>query len=437
MRKGKKIVAAVVAAMLTFGLVGCGSSGSGGSGNTGSAGGSETGGSSDGETIKIGIMTDTSGDNAITCNLEAFQLAVDEINEAGGVLGKQIEPVIVDGQSDTQRYQNLAKELILEDDCAVVFQDGTSANREAIRSTFEENKKLLIYPTFYEGGVASRYCICTGTGPEQSILPMMQYIKDNNIGNKVYILAADYNYGQISAQWVQEYCEQLGMEVVGTEFSPLGTSQFSSSITKIQDSGADVVYTLLVGAAQSSFFDQWVNADIEGVTLASTCNIVYSYEQKKVAAPGLSGMISAGNFFEDMGYEDGASDAAVSFVEKFREKYPDEDYITNQAEGAYTAVYLWKAAVEKAGTTETEAVIDAFDTDEVSFDAPSGTVSVDGATHQATLTVTIMQVQDDHTLKTLQTCPDVEPTYLKDLGIDVRVDDPQTQYSPLENGTGN
>ncbi len=427
----KKIFAAFAAATMILGLAGCGSGGSGSSGASGS------GGAGGGDTIKVGFMSDQSGDNAITCNVAAFQLAVDEINEAGGVLGKQIEPIIVDGQSDTQRYQNLAKELILEDECAVVFQDGTSANREAIRSTFEQNKALLIYPTFYEGGVASRYCLCTGTGPEQSILPLMQYLKDNNMGSKVYILAADYNYGQISAQWVQEYCDQLGLEVVGTEFSPLGTSQFSSSISKIQDSGADIVYTLLVGSAQTSFFDQWVNAKVEGVTLASTCNIVYSHEQTIVDAPGLSGMISAGNFFEDMGTEDGATDAAKKFVEDFRAKYPNEAYITNQAEGVYTAVYLWKAAVEAAGTTETEAVIDAFDTDEISFAAPSGEVSVDGATHQAKLTLTIMEVQDDHSLKTLQTCPDIEPTYLKDLGIDVRVDDPQTQYSPLENGTGN
>lgn len=415
----KKVTSAVLIATTAIGLVACGSGGSSSS-------------KKDSDTLKVGFMSDQSGDNALTCNVEAFQLAVDEINAAGGVLGKQIEPVIVDGQSDTQRYQNLAKELILDDDCDVVFQDGTSANREAIRSTFEENKKLLIYPTFYEGGVASRYTICTGTNPEQTILPLMQYIKNNNIGSKVYILAADYNYGQISAQWVSEYCDQLGMEVVGTEFAPLGTSQFSSSISKIEKSGADIVYTLLVGSAQGSFFDQWVSADVEGVQLASTCNIAYSYEQKKVAAPGLSGMLSAANFFEDMD-----TDSAKAFVSAFRAKYPDEACITNQSEAVYASVYLWKAAVEKAGSADTEDVIDAFDTDEISVSAPSGTVKVDGATHQAILTVSIVQVQDDHSLKVVETDENVEPTYLKSLGVDVRKNDPQTQYSPLEDGTGN
>ena len=413
----KKVTMAVLAAAMVMGVAACGKDGE------------QSGG---GDTLKVGFMSDSSGDNALTCNVEAFQIAVDEINAAGGILGKKIEPVIVDGQSNTQRYQNLAKELILEDNCDVVFQDGTSANREAIRSTFEQNKKLLIYPTFYEGGVASRYCICTGTGPEQTILPLMQYIKDKKIGSKVYILAADYNYGQISAQWVQEYCKQLGMEVVETEFSPLGTSQFSSSISKIEKSGADMVYTLLVGAAQCSFFDQWASASVEGVELASTCNIAYSYEQKKVAAPGLSGMLSAANFFEDMDTE-----AAKKFVKDFRAKYPDEACITNQAEAVYASVYLWKAAVEKAKTADTEAVIDAFDSDEVSVEAPSGTVKVDGATHQAVLTVTIAEVQKDHSLKTLETDSNIEPSYLKALGIDIRKEDPKTQYSPLENGIGN
>lgn len=422
--KRKKILAALLAAAMAIGVCGC---------NSGSGGGSSSSGS-DGDTIKVGFMSDQSGDNALTCNLEAFQLAVDEINESGGVLGKQLDPVIVDGQSDTSKYQTLAKQLILQDNCSVVFQDGTSANREAIRSTFEENKKLLIYPTFYEGGVASRYCFCTGTAPEQSILPLMEYIKDNNLGSNIYILAADYNYGQISAQWVQEYCDQLGMNVVGTEFAPLGTSQFSSTISKIESSGADIVYTLLVGSAQSSFFDQWASANITGIRLASTCNIAYSYEQKKVAAPGLSGMIAAGNFFEDMA--NNGDEAAEKFVKAFREKYPDEEYINNQAEGVYTAVYLWKTAVELAGTDETEGVIDAFESDKVSFDAPSGKVSIDGATHHAILTVTIVEVQDDHSLKTLATYPDIEPTYLKDLGIDIRKEDPKKQFSPLEDGTG-
>ena len=416
MRNLRKVTMAVLAAAMVLGATACGN----GSGK------------SDGEnTIKVGFMSDSSGDNALTCNVEAFQIAVDEINAAGGIIGKKIEPVIVDGQSNTQRYQNLAKELILEDGCDVVFQDETSANREAIRSTFEQNKKLLIYPTFYEGGVASRYCICTGTGPEQTILPLIQYIKDKERGSKIYILAADYNYGQISAQWVQEYSKQLGMEVVETEFSPLGTSQFSSSISKIEKSGADMVYTLLVGAAQCSFFDQWASADVKGVELASTCNIAYSYEQKKVDAPGLSGMLSAANFFEDMDTE-----AAKKFVENFRAKYPEEACITNQAEAVYASVFLWKAAVEKAKTAETEAVIDAFDSDEVSVEAPSGKVKVDGATHQAVLTVTIVEVQKDHSLKTLKTDSNIEPSYLKDLGIDIRKEDPKTQYSPLENGIG-
>ncbi len=415
----KKVGATLLAAMMTMSMAGCGSA----AGATSSA--------ASGDTVKIGIMSDTSGDNALTANVEAFQLAIDDLNEKGGVLGKKIEPVFVDGQSNTQRYQELAKQLILEKNCAVVFQDGTSANREACRNVFEQNKKLLIYPTFYEGGVASRYCICTGTGPEQSILPMMEYLVKNKRASKLYILAADYNYGQISAQWVQEYCDELGVEVVGTEFSPLGTSQFSSSISKIQDSGADYVYTLLVGAAQCSFFDQWVSAGISDIGLASTCNICYSYEHKKV--DGLTGMISAANFFEELG---NYTNTAKSFVEKFREKYPDEAYITNQAEGAYTAVLLWAAACEKAGTTETEAVIDAFDSDEIIVDAPSGKVSVDGATHQAKLTVSIMEVNDDNVLELLETQSDIEPTYLKNLGIDIRVEDPQKQFSPLEDGLG-
>lgn len=420
MRTWKKILSVALVVVLTLSLVACGDSP-----DSGSTGGS----SSSGDTVKIGWMSDQSGDNALSSNVAAFNLAVSEINAAGGILGKQIEVVNVDGQSNTSRYQQLCKQLILEKGVVAVFQDGISSNREAIRPTCEENKTLLMYPNFYEGGVASRYTMCTGAGPEQTILPLLQYIKDNNIGSSVYIIAADYNYGQISAQWIEEYCDQLGFKKAGTEFIPLGTSQFSSSISKIEESGADIVFTLLVGSAQMSFFSQWISADVKGVKLVSTNNIAYSYEQKKVEAPGLSGMLACATFFEDM-----TTDAAKKFVADFYKEYPNEECITNQSETAYTSLYLYKAAVEKAGTFETEAVINAFESDEISVDAPSGKVVVDGATHHAKLTVTIVEVQDDHFLKTIATIPDMAPTYLKDLGVDIRKEDPHTQFSPLADG---
>jgi urea ABC transporter substrate-binding protein len=426
--KGKVWMAALLSmvTILSLTTTACGNA-------TGAAASNASGTSKDtGDTIKVGFMSNQSGDNAVTTNIEAFEMAVDEINAAGGVLGKQLEPVEVDCQSDTQKFQTLAQQLILDDNCDIVFMNATSANREAARPVFERNKKLLIYDGFYEGGVASRYTLCTAYTPEQAILPLLKYIHDNNLGNKVYVLAADYNYGQICAQWVQEYCDQLGMEVSGTEFVPLGTSQFSSSISKIQNSGANVVFTLLVGAAQESFFDQWASAGITGVQLASSINIGYSYEHKKVAAPGLAGMLASSNFFEEMD-----TDAAKKFVDDFRERYPKEPYVVNDAEASYTGVYLWKAAVEKAGTTDNEAVIDAFETGDISFDAPSGKVTVDGATHHCSLSVSIAQVQKDHSLKIVEHLDDVQPTYLKDLGVDIRKNDPKKQYSPLEDGTGN
>ncbi len=413
----KKAVSLVlIAAMVAGSLIGCGKSGS-----------SETGSSSGGDTIKVGVLLDQSGENAQTASTHGYQLAFDEINAAGGVLGKKIEPIIVDCQSNTQKYQEMAKKLVLNDKVDVCFSSGTSASREAIRPIFDENKKLYIYPTFYEGGVADKYNLCTGSAPEQAILPLLQYVKDNSIGGKVYILAADYNYGQICSQWVQKYCDQLGMEVVGTEYVPLGVSQFNSSISKIQSSGADMVYTLLVGSSQFSFFEQWGTAGLSNVKLMSTCNIAYSYDHKRVKAPILNGMLAASTFFEEMD-----TDAAKAFVEKFRDAYPDEPYIYNEAEGAYSAVYLWKAACEKAGTYDTEGVISAFQKNEIGYDAPSGKMTIDGTTNHAKLTVTIAEVQEDHTLKMVKTCEDMEPTYLKELGIDLTKENPSKQYSPLD-----
>lgn len=386
-------------------------------------------GSSKGDTIKVGVLLDQSGENAQTASIEAYKMAFDEINEAGGVLGKQIEPIVVDGQSDTQKYQEMAKKLVLEDNVDVCFSSGTSASREAIRPIFDENKKLYIYPTFYEGGVADKYTYCTGSAPEQAILPLLKYVKENNLGKKVYILAADYNFGQICSQWVQKYCSDLGIEIVGTEYVPLGVSQFNSSISKIQESGADTVYTLLVGSSQFSFFEQWGTAGLNDVRLISTCNIAYSYDHKRVEAPILNGMLAAGTFFEEMSTE---TQAAKEFVGKFRSLYPDETYIYNEPEAAYSAVYLWKKACEEAKAYDTESVIKAFQTGKISFDAPSGKITIDGTTNHAKLTVTIAEVQKDHSLKFVNTSENVEPTYLKDLGIDLTKKNPAKQFSPLD-----
>ncbi len=414
----KKLMAAsamLIAAALTF--TACGSTGANESG------------SSDSDTIKIAVLEDTSGDNSLVGvqKYHGAQLAIEEINESGGILGKQVEMIFSDCQSNNNVYQEMANKVILEDQVDVIMGCYTSASREAIRPIVEENNALLFYNNQYEGGVASHNVFCTGAVPEHQITTLMEgMIKE--YGPKVYIIAADYNFGQISAMWVEQEIQNNGGELVGEEFIPLEVSQFSSTIANIQAAQPDVLVTLLVGTAQSSFYEQWGTSGIEGCPMASTVNIAQGYEHLRFNPPALENMYVTATYVEELD-----TPASNDFKDRWHAMFPDEPYIGMEAEAEYTGVYLYKAAVEKAGTTDVEAVIDALESGEISFDGPAGTVTIDGATHHAIRNVYLFKCNADHSLTLEETWEAVKPDWLSSvMGIDLRVEAPNEQYTPLD-----
>src|SRR5262245_804211 len=208
--------------------------------------------------IKLGSVLDNSG------NLDAYgkpmvmatQLAVEELNAAGGLLGRQIRLIQYDTQSDIALYTKFAQQLAREDKVDVVHGGITSASREAIRQTFRRSNTLYFYNVLYEGGVCDRNCVVTGTTPAQAVEPIVERAM-KQWGNKVYILAADYNYGQITAKWIAHYVEQRKGTVVKTDFFPLDVSDFGSTIAKIQEAGPNFVISALVGGAHLAFYRQW------------------------------------------------------------------------------------------------------------------------------------------------------------------------------------
>lgn len=428
--KLRKLLSAMLAVTLAaFSLTACsGSSGESGSSSGSSSGASETTPSSDGDTIKIGVLEDISGDNSLVGvqKYHGAQLAIEEINAAGGINGKQVEMVFADGQSDNNVYQEMVNKLILEDNVDVIMGCYTSASREAVRPIVEENNALLFYNNQYEGGVASHNVFCTGAIPEHQITTLMQGMIEE-YGPKVYIIAADYNFGQISTMWVEQEIEKNGGELVGEEFIPLEVSQFSSTIANIQSAQPDILVTLLVGTAQSSFYEQWGTSGIEGCPMATTVNIAQGYEHLRFTPPALENMYVTATYVEELDTE-----ASNAFKDRWHAKFPDEPYIGMEAESEYTGVYLYKEAVEKAGTTEVEAVIDALESG-VSFDGPGGTVTIDGATHHAIRDVYLFKCNADHSLTLEKTWEAVKPDWLsKTKGIDLRVEAPNEQYTPLD-----
>ena len=381
--------------------------------------------------VKIALLTDRTGDFASygEQNYIGVKLAVDEINAAGGINGKQIELIQADTQSDNTVYQEMARKVCLEDKADLVIGGISSASREAIRPIFEENETLYFYNQEYEGGVASHYVFCDGPIPEMQIDPTVDYIMQNicPAGARVYIIAADYNFGQISSQWGKKAVERNGGTVIKTEFVPLGVSQFSSTIANINAAKPDMIISFCAGGAQMSFYEQWSNSKYADIPIATSCAVAVNGEHKLFAPPAMANVYVGAPYYEEV-----ETPAAKKFTADLKAANPDVKYLGWDTETYYSSVYLYKAAAEKAGTTETEAVIAALESG-VTFDGPGGMIVVNGKDHHTIRDIAVGKVDETNTLKVINTFKGVKSNFIESLGVDLARDGKNAvnrQYEP-------
>ncbi|MCA8907831.1 MAG: urea ABC transporter substrate-binding protein [Rhodospirillaceae bacterium] len=379
----------------------------------------------DGEPIRIGILEDQSGEFAAATiqKVHGAQLAAAEINEAGGIMGRPIELVIYDPQSDNRRYQELMRRILQRDQVDVVFAGFSSASREAVRPIVNQFDALYFYTNQYEGGVCDANVVATGAVPEQQFSTLVPWMMEE-FGPRVYTIAADYNFGQISAEWVRQLVEEGGGEMVGEEFIPLGVSQFSQTIQNIQEADPDVLMTLLVGTAQASFYEQAAAANLD-IPMGSSVNVAQGYEHLRFDPPALSGMHVTANYIEEVD-----TPASRDFIERWRAMFPDEVYINQPGQNSYVGIYLYAAAVEMAGSTDMDAVRAAIQTGDVCVDAPEGQVCIDPASQHASHTIYLAVVGEDHSITIPQVWENIEPYWLGEAGCDLTVRDHDAQYTP-------
>lgn len=377
------------------------------------------------DAIKIGVLEDQSGDFAAATlvKVHAITLAAEEINAAGGIGGRPIELVEYDTQSDNTRYQEFMRRVLQSDKVDVVFAGFSSASREAYRPIVNQFDGLAFYNNQYEGGVCDANMIVTGAVPEQQFSTLIPWMMEK-YGKNVYTLAADYNFGQISAEWVRNIVEANGGTMVGEEFIPLGVSQFGQSIQNIQAAKPGFVVTLLVGAAQASYYEQAAAASVN-LPMASSVNVGQGYEHKRFTPPSLKDMYVTTNFIEEVD-----TPAAKAFVEKFRARFPDEPYINQEAANSYIAMYLYKQMVERAGTTDHAALRAELAKGDVCFDGPSGKVCLDPKSQHMSHTIYLAKVEADHSITFPTTWENIAPYWLGEAGCDLTKSDPSAQYTP-------
>lgn len=375
---------------------------------TGCLGGGTGGGSGGSGPIKVGLLADRTGGLA-AAGIPMYKVAQywrDQVNDRDGILGRDVELIAPDPQSSNQQYQNQAQKLILEDDVDVLVGGITSASREAMRPTIDDNSQLYFYPTQYEGGVCDEFTYVTAPTATQQLRPLVDHMMEN-FGMNAYFIAADYNFGQISADWAQIYVEEAGGNVINQEFIPLSVSDFGSTIDRIQGTDADWVLSLTVGANHVAFYKQAESAGVD-LPMASTTAIGGTYEHQTTSPPVMSNLYGGWNYLEEL-----ESESNQAFVESVREAYPDTPYVNQMAEGVFLAMRLYEEAVTEAETTDMQSVHQVLEGG-LSIDSPQGQVAVDPATHHLTQSVTVTRVTEDHSVEILDSQDGLEPTWLQD-----------------------
>ncbi len=393
--KWSKVVLMLV---LSFALVAAGCSNTSNEGVTANTGGTESASSSD--TIKVGILHSLSGTMSISevSVKDAELLAIEEINANGGVLGKQLEPVIEDGASDWPTFAEKARKLIEQDEVATVFGGWTSASRKAMLPVFEELNGLLWYPVQYEGLETSPNIFYTGATTNQQIIPSVSWLLEQGHQN-FYLLGSDYVFPRTANKIIKAQLEAEGGVTAGEEYTPLGHTEYSTIINKIKSAQPDVIYNTLNGDSNVAFFKQLKDAGISAEDIPVLSVSVAEEEIRGIGADVLEGHYAAWNY-----YQTTETPENMAFVKAYKAKYGDDRVTADPIEAGYIAVYLWAAAVEKAGTTDVDQVKAAADG--ITFAAPEGEVTIDGDTQHIYKKVRIGQIEADGMFKEVYSTPE-------------------------------
>ena len=307
------------------------------------------------DTVKVGILHSITGTMAIseTGSVQAEKLAIEQINASGGVLGRQIEYIQEDGASDWPTFAEKSRKLLVNDKVAAVFGCWTSASRKAVLPVFEQYNGMLYYPTFYEGLEQSPNVIYTGQEATQQILASIDWLAKEKGAKSFYLLGSDYIWPRTSNKIARKHIDKLGLKVVGEEYYPLGHTQFNSVINKIKLKKPDVIFASVVGGSNVAFYKQMKAAGVD-LTKEKPLLMTISVTEDEILGIGgenVEGAYASMKYFQSL---DNPNNEA--FVKAFKKRWGDDIVIGDVTQAAYLGPWLWKAAVEKAGSFDIEKV---------------------------------------------------------------------------------
>ncbi len=348
--------------------------------------------------VKVGVLFSLTGTTAIieeSLN-KATILAIEEINDQGGINGMKIVPVVEDPASDPATFAVKARRLVLGEKCVSVFGSYTSASRKAVLPVFEKRNNLYFYPTLYEGRECSKNVIYTGAVPNQQQDEFVPWLIEK-FGKRWYLIGSNYIYPKEENNYCKKLLAQYGAEVVNEEYVPLGHSEFSSVINKFRSEKPDVIFSTVVGDSVVALHRQYRSAglDPEKMPMASLTT-----SENEVAAMG--GDAAAGHFTSAPYFMVWDSPENAKFVEAYRKRWGADKVTHFVSEPSYFQVYLFKQAVEKLAPSDiTPPTIREAVKDEEMI-APQGKVRVERKNLHTFLWPKIGQSQSDGQFKILR-----------------------------------
>ena len=341
------------------------------------------------ETVKLGLLHSLSGTIAIAeaSLVDAEKLAIDEINAAGGVMGRKIEAVVEDGASENSVFAEKARKLLERDKVAAIVGCYTSASRKAVLPALGRAKGLLFYPTYYEGQEQDKQVFYPSQEATQSVIAAVNWLAKEK-GKSFFLVGSDYIYPRTCNKIAKPTITKAGGNVLGEEYAPLGHTEFSSIINKIKAAKPDCIYSTVVGGSNVAFYKQLRAAGLDGTKQVLLSTVVSENEIEGI------GKDNAAGYYACMGYFQSIKSAAnEKFVKAFKAKYGQDRVIGDPMQVAYNSVYLWKLAVEKAKSFEVDKVIAAAGG--IELEAPEGTVRIHATNHHVWKKVRIGQARAD------------------------------------------
>lgn len=320
--------------------------------------------------VRVGIIHSLTGTMALgeAALIDAELMAIAEINAKNGVLGKTIQPIVEDGASDLYTYASKARKLITEDKVVTAFGGWSSSSRKAMMPVFEKHNSLLWYPLQYEALECSPNIFYSGCCPNQQITPAVTWILQNK-GNKLYLLGSDYVFPRAYNKIITAELKRQGGTVVGTEYVPMGATDFEPTIARIKQAKPDAVFSTLNGDCNLAFYQQYSQA---GISAADIPVVAFSAAEEVFSKIG---ELAAGHYASWSYFQSIDTPENRSFVQRFQAAYGSDRVTSDPIETAYVQVYLWKQAVEKAQSFQTQKVLAAAH--QQTFAAPGGLVKVE------------------------------------------------------------